>query len=108
MNQKVKMTTLLDTQDKEDLMINLLKLNIDSKLIENENWHSAPYGGYNFVEDVLFQTKLTIKCLWDDFFIKNGIDYKNNKIRLQKQMENLYQLRPDLKSNTQLEQEVNT
>lgn len=97
MNTKVKMTTLLDTVDKEDLMINMLQLKIATKVIENENSHIIPYGGANFIEEVLFQTKLTIRCLWDDFFLKKGIDYKNNKTRLRSQMEHLHQVRPDLK-----------
>ncbi len=102
MNDKVKNCTLLDSMDKENLMVKLVVLKIETTSLEKQDWYKVPYAGQNFIQDVLFQTKLTIRCLWDDFFLKKGIDYKNNKLRLQNQIEEMCQVNPDLKLNFQL------
>ncbi len=102
MNIKVKDSTLLDSMDKENLMVKLVVLKIATTNLEKENWYTVPYAGQNFIQDVLFQTKLTVRCLWDDFFLKKGIDYKNNKLRLQNQIDEMCRVNPDLKLNYQL------
>lgn len=102
MNIKVKDCTLLDSMDKENLMVKLVVLKIATTNLEKENWYTVPYAGQNFIQDVLFQTKLTVRCLWDDFFLKKGIDYKNNKLRLQNQIDEMCRINPDLKLNYQL------
>ncbi len=89
--------TLLDTDEKQKQMANLIILKLAVLELEKQNWYSAPYGGTNFVEDILFQTKLATHCVWEDFFLKRGINFNDNVKNIQKLILEINELNPEFK-----------
>jgi hypothetical protein len=59
---------LLNTEEKQNRLLDLFLLKSATEWLEKQNWISSPYGGDNYLEDVIFRIKLLSGQEWQTVF----------------------------------------
>ncbi len=59
---------LIKNDPEQNKLMNLFLLKSATEWIEKQNWISSPYGGENYLEDIIFRIKLLSGQEWNSIF----------------------------------------
>ncbi len=64
---------LIRTEDEHSKLMDLFLVKAATEWLEKQNWISSPYGGDNYLEDVIFRIKLMSGNEWNRVFSNGNI-----------------------------------
>lgn len=72
---------LINNHVDQSKIINLLLLRSATEWLEKQNWISSPYGGDNYLEDIIFRIKLLSGQEWSSVFQDGENSYSEEQIK---------------------------
>lgn len=73
--------SLIQNDSEQNKLIDLFLLKAITSWLEKQNWISSPYGGDNYLEDIIFRIKLLSGQEWKAVFQDGQVPYDSALIK---------------------------
>jgi hypothetical protein len=96
MSTKISETKLIQNEKDHSRFLDLFLLKSAAEWLEKQNWISSPYGGENYLEDMIFRIKMLSGQEWNAIFQDGNVPANLQQVR--EYFEMLKTIDPEIKT----------